>query len=296
MSWTERRSTWALHLTVVVFGFTGVLGKLITLPAVPLVFWRCAIGAAALSVWLLLGRKWKLISGADRWRVGATGVLVALHWAAFFHAIKVSNVSVALATLSTVPLFVAVIEPALNKRWPDLRELALGAVAIAALLLIFDVSPGSGAGIFWALIASVLAATFSVLNARWVKRQDALNISRLELSVAFVAIGLIALSTGSFQIPNPADWIWLILLGVVATALAFVVTVQVVKVLSPFTLAIAITLEPVYAIILALLIFGENEQMNGGFYAGVAVLVATVMGDALIRRRQRISRRPRHLR
>jgi drug/metabolite transporter (DMT)-like permease len=296
MIWTERRSMWALHITVVVFGFTGVLGKLITLPAVPLVFWRCAIGAGALSVWLALSGKWRRISGADRWRVGATGVLVALHWAAFFHAIKVSNVSVALATLSTVPLFVAVIDPALRKRWPDPRELALGAVAIAALLLIFDVSPDSGAGIFWALIASFLAATFSVLNARWVKRQDALNISRLELSVAVVAIGIVALASGSVQIPTSADWLWLILLGVVATALAFAVTVQVVKVLPPFTLAIAINLEPVYAIVLALLIFGENEQMNGGFYAGVAVLVATVMGDALIKRRQRISRRPRHLR
>jgi drug/metabolite transporter (DMT)-like permease len=276
-----------LHATVVVFGFTGILGKLIELPALPLVFWRCLIGAGALSAWLLARGKLRVIQGPDRWRIGATGVLVALHWAAFFHAIKVSNVAVALATLSTAPFFVALIAPAMNGRRPDWREMMLGLVAIGALAVIFDVTPGSGLGIFWSLIASALAATFSVLNARWVGRHDALNISRLELGVAVLSIGLFAWIQGAMQWPSGADWVWLGFLGVVATAAAFAVSVQVMKVISPFSVAIAINMEPVYAILLALAIFGESEQMNGGFYAGAAVLVGTVMVDAMIKRRRR---------
>ena len=276
-----------LHATVVVFGFTGILGKLIELPALPLVFWRCAIGAGALGVWLLARGKWKKIKGPDRWRIAATGVLVALHWAAFFHAIKISNVAIALATLSTAPFFVALIEPAFNGRRLDWREMALGLVAIAALTIIFDVTPGSGAGIFWSLISAILAAAFSVFNARWVTRHDAMNISRLELSVAALAIGAFAWSQGAMAWPSQEDWLWLALLGVVATALAFAVSVQVMRVISPFSVAIAINLEPVYAIVLALLIFGESEQMNGGFYAGAGLLVGTVMVDAMIKRRRR---------
>ena len=279
-----------LHTTVVVFGFTGILGKLITLSATPLVFWRTLIGAAGLYVWWAVHRTVRTAIGPRlRWGIVGTGGLVAVHWVTFFAAIKASSVSLALAVMATVPMFVAFIEPLLHRRRLDPRELILGAVAVAGLWWMYRVDVEYGEGMVLALISALCAALFGTLNSIWGRSVPAMMVSRIELTSACVLLGAWLTMSGSWTsaMPTSEDWGWLFLLGLIATSLAFALTVEVMKVLSPFTVAMAINLEPIYAILLALLVFGKDEVMPPGFYGGAAVLLSAVFLDVVLKRRQR---------
>jgi drug/metabolite transporter (DMT)-like permease len=284
------RAQITLHATVVVFGFTGVLGKLITLSAEPLVFWRTLIGAGGLYVWMWMRRKQRP-EMSRRLHVGVvgTGLLVAVHWVTFFAAIKASTVSLALAVMATVPVFVALIEPIIKRRRMDAIELLLGLVAVLGLWWMYRVDVTYGHGMLLALVSAFCAALFGTLNSVWSQSLPSLAVSRIELASACVALGLWMTFLGLWDtaVPSTADAGWLLLLGLVATSLAFALTVEVMRVLSPFTVAMAINLEPVYAIILALFIFGKEEVMPPGFYGGAAVLLATVFVDAYIKRRRK---------
>mgnify|MGYP005690700047 CR=1 FL=1 len=277
-----------LHATVVVFGFTGVLGKLIVLPAVPLVFWRTLIGALGLHVWVVMRQSQGGIPRELRGPVALTGVLVALHWVSFFAAIKASTVSLALAVMATAPFFVALIEPVVRRRKPDGSELLLGLLALFGLWWMYQVDVAYGKGMALALLSSFCAALFGTLNSVWCQRASSLSVSRLELTVACLVLGLVLLLTGEWSAswPSPSDWGWLLLLGLVATSLAFAITVEVMRVLSPFTVAMAINLEPIYAILLALVIFGEEEVMPTGFYGGASILILSVFLDVMLKRRR----------
>lgn len=277
----------ALHATVVVFGFTGVLGKLISLSAVPLVFWRTLIGASGLYLWMLIRKKAKSsVTMQNRLGIMLTGLLVALHWVTFFAAIKASTVSLALAVMATAPMFVAFIEPVVRRRRVDFREVLLGMLAVFGLWWMYRADVEYGHGMLLALVSSFCAALFGTLNSVWCQTTPSLSVSRIELSVACVALGLWMVMSGQWQgaAPSGKDWVWLMVLGLVATSLAFALTVEVMKVLSPFTVAMAINLEPVYAIVLALLVFGKEEVMPPGFYGGAAVLLLSVFLDAWLKR------------
>ena len=223
------RAILLLHATVVVFGFTGVLGKLIVLPAVPLVFWRTLIGALGLHVWMLIRRSGRGIPSDLVLPVAGTGVLVALHWVTFFAAIKASNVSLALAVMATAPFFVALIEPVVRRRKLDPSELLLGLVALFGLWWMYRVDVSYGWGMVLALISSFCAALFGTLNSVWSQRAASLSVSRLELAVASLVLGLMLLATGEWSAswPGPSDWGWLLLLGLIATSMAFAITVEV---------------------------------------------------------------------
>lgn len=278
-----------LHATVLVFGFTGVLGKLISLSATPLVFWRTLIGAGGLYLWMgLRGSKRPVMTPKVRVGILATGLLVAVHWVTFFAAIKASTVSLALAVMATVPVFVALIEPVLRRRRVDPSELLLGLLAVLGLWWMYRVDVSYGYGMLLALVSAFCAALFGTLNSIWGEHAPSLTVSKLELAAACggLAIWMSVLGGWESAMPSNTDWLWLILLGVVATSVAFAVTVEVMKVMSPFTVAMAINLEPLYAIVFALLIFGEEEVMPPGFYGGAAVLLATVFADARLKRRR----------
>ena len=282
------RAILLLHATVVVFGFTGVLGKLIVLPAVPLVFWRTLIGALGLHIWMLIRRRGRGIPSDLTLPVAGTGVLVALHWVTFFAAIKASTVSLALAVMATAPFFVALIEPVIHCRKLDPSELLLGLVALFGLWWMYRVDVSYGWGMVLALISSFCAALFGTLNSVWSQRAASLSVSRLELAVASLVLGIVLLATGEWSSswPGPSDWGWLLLLGLIATSMAFAITVEVMRVLSPFTVAMAINLEPVYAILLALVVFGQEEVMPSGFYGGACVLILSVFLDVFLKRRR----------
>ena len=297
----HRQSVVMLHFIVLIFGFTGILGKLISLEAERLVFWRVFLGGGLVAFWLLFRRKTERFPWKVWVKVALVGCAAAAHWIAFFGSIKASNVSVALATLATTPVFVSVLEPLVHRRKMDWRELLLGGVIIVGLLvLLWGPSEGDFAltsdqyyrGIGLALISAALAAVFSIFNSVLVRTYDSSNLTRVELLSAAGVLAVLFLVDGRgralefWAIPKE-DWLWLALLASLATAFAFLMSIEVMKRLSPFTTAVAINMEPVYAIVLAALIFGDSERMGGWFYLGSTIIVGAVFADAGFKRMAR---------
>lgn len=281
------------HAIVLVWGFTGVLGNLISISAIPLVFWR--MGIAALGLLLIVNRKIFSVklSFADLGLVIGTGIIVALHWITFFHAIKISTVSLALCCMASGTLFTALLEPLSKLKLPHWLEPLIGVVIIAGLLLIFKFEFQHKWGILTALLSAFLASIFTVINKHLVARIPSGVISFYEMLAGFVVIAIAGyfLSTDFYIniIPKTSDLLWLLLLGLVCTAVAFAVSVEVMKHLSAYTVALAINLEPIYAIVLALLIFGDSEKMTSGFYFGAAVILLGIFGYPVIKRKLKIA-------
>lgn len=280
-----------MHLIVLIFGFTGILGELISLNSVPLVFYRTAIAAVVLAIFVGVAGKMQRLTSSQVLKLVAIGIITAAHWVFFFEAIKVSTISVAVATLASTALFISFLEPAFMRKRIDWREVVLGVVVIIGLVIIFQFETEYKLGIVLAIISAILAALFSVFNGIMIKEIDAVSISLYEMGAAAVGVFIFLLFTGGisteFFVISNMDWLWLLLLGTIATAFAFVVSVDVMKVLSPFTVALSINMEPVYSILLALLIFGEKERMSTGFYAGAFIILAALFVDAWIKKAQR---------
>lgn len=280
-----------LHFIVLIFGFTGILGKLITVDSEPLVWWRMVIALVAIAIFMKIARIPVVASPRTIITLILTGVITAAHWIAFFEAIKVSTVSVTLACLSTAALFTALIEPIFFKRRISGAELTMGVVIVFGLILIFSFETQYATGIILALVAALLAACFTVLNGLFIRKEKPSRIALYEMIGGVLAITVYLLirgkwSTDIFRMQS-ADWMWLMILGIVCTAFAFVASVKVMKTITPFSVSLSINLEPVYGILLAWLIFGEEEQMTWGFYSGAFVILATVFTNAVIQRRKR---------
>jgi drug/metabolite transporter (DMT)-like permease len=270
-----------MHWIVFIYGFTAILGKLITLDAIELVWYRMFIAFFSLGVLLKL-RKRSLVTP---WRSAAAmigvGFVVAFHWIAFFHAIKISTISVTLGCMASTTLFASLLEPALMKRPIVWLEVVVGLFIILGLYIIFQFEPDHIAGILTALAAAFLAALFTVLNKRLLDHHRPLVISLYEMGGGFLAITLFMLLNGTFtsglQLPVISDWFYLLLLGSVCTAYAFAVSIKVMDILSAYTAVLIINLEPVYGILLAFLFFGDSEYMSAGFYAGTLIILAAVL-------------------
>ncbi len=284
---SKRAHVALLHLVVFIFGFTAILGKLIETPSDQLVLWRMLIAAAGIAAFGYLSGIIRKSLWLNAHRYALVGLVIAAHWITFFEAVKVSNVSVTLACMSAATLFTALIEPLAFKRRLHLGELLLGLAVIFGLGLIFSFESQYALGIAYALSSAFLAALFNVLNGTFIRHDNPIRISLVEMISGSLAILLWLafrgkLGTELFSMPA-MDWVWIALLGTLCTAFAFVASVRVMRVLTPFTVSLSINLEPVYGILLALLIFGESEKMSGGFYAGTAVLLAAIFVNARMR-------------
>ena len=278
-----------LHLIVFIWGFTAILGALITIDAIPLVWYRMLLAVLFIAIYFLWKKKSFKVDRAGLLKFFFTGVVIALHWVFFFKAIKVSNVSVALVTMSTGAFFTALIEPVFFKRKINSLEMFLGLLVIAGLYIIFNFESQYKVGIIYALIASFLGALFAVLNGLFIKKYTADTISFYQLffGVVFITIYLLftnSFSVSFFQIPA-SDWMYLIVLISICTAYAFIASVQVMKYLSPYTVMLTINLEPIYAIVLALFIFGDKEQMSSTFYLGAFIVLFVVLLNGIIKNR-----------
>lgn len=278
-----------LHLIVFIWGFTAILGALITIDAIPLVWYRMLLAVLFIAIYFLWKKKSFKVDRAGLLKFFFTGVVIALHWVFFFKAIKVSNVSVALVTMSTGAFFTALIEPVFFKRKINALEMFLGLLVIAGLYIIFNFESQYKLGIIYALIASFLGALFAVLNGLFIKKYTADTISFYQLffGVVFITIYLLftnSFSVSFFQIPT-SDWMYLIVLSSICTAYAFIASVQVMKYLSPYTVMLTINLEPIYAIVLALFIFGDKEQMSSTFYLGAFIVLLVVLLNGIIKNR-----------
>ncbi|WP_299664565.1 EamA family transporter [uncultured Polaribacter sp.] len=276
-----------LHLVVFIWGFTAILGALITIDAIPLVWYRMLLAVVFIGIYFLLKKKSFKIDVKGLLKFFFTGIVIALHWIFFFKAIKVSNVSVALVTMSTGAFFTSLIEPVFFKRKINGIEIFLGLLVIAGLYIIFNFETEYKLGIIYALIASFSGAVFAVLNGLFIKKYQADTISFYQLlfGVVFVSVYLLfnnGFSASFFQIPI-SDWLYLVVLSSICTAYAFIVSVKIMKYLSPYTVMLTINLEPIYAIVLALLIFGEKEKMSSTFYLGAFMVLFVVLLNGIIK-------------
>ena len=282
------RSLLLLHGVVVIFGFTGILGKLISIEAEPLVFWRVTLGGLTTALYLWLRKKWVAWDVLSTLKAGGIGWIVAAHWVTFFASIKASSVGLALTMLATAPLFVGLIEPVVYKRKLAWRELAVAAVVFLGIALVFQAEQDQTLGILLGLASSLLAAVFSTLNGVMVRQHDPINLSAVELLSASLGMGFWLAVQQQFDATlfslSSADWLWIGLLAVVATSFAFMVSIQVLKDLTPFESAMAINLEPIYAIVLAYFLFGE--RFSPGFYVGATLVIGAVFLDTLLRARK----------
>ena len=281
-----------LHFIVFIWGFTAVLGDLITIAAVPLVWFRMLLGSffVLIYIWFTKGRL--KVSLKSLVIFALIGFLIALHWLAFFKAVKVSNVSITLAMMSTGAFFTSLLEPIFFKRKIIKYEVVFGLIVIVGLYIIFNVETAYLTGILFALLSSFLGALFSIFNGMIVKTHDATIISFYELFFGVVFITIFILSTDGFNMSffdlSSTDWIYILLLASVCTAYAFIAAVHIMKWISPYTLMLTTNMEPVYGIILALLILGDKEYMNPTFYLGALIILMTVIVNGIIKTRKKV--------
>lgn len=281
-----------LHFIVFIWGFTAILGALISIDAIPLVFFRMSLAVCFIALYFLFKKKSFYLDKRGVFKFFYTGVIIATHWVFFFKAIKVSNVSVALVTMSTGAFFTSLIEPLFFKRKVRALEMVLGLLVILGLYIIFNFESQYKLGIIYALISSFLGSLFAVLNGLFVKKYDENRISLYQLLFGALMVGVYLLLTGdlsaSFFKLSVNDWFYLVILSSVCTAYAFIVSVKVMKYLSPYTVMLTINLEPIYAIILALFIFGDKERMKPEFYLGAFIVLGVVLLNGIIKNRHKL--------
>jgi drug/metabolite transporter (DMT)-like permease len=279
-----------LHLIVFIWGFTAILGALISIDAIPLVWYRMLFAVIIVFAYFIIKKIPIKISPKFFIKLFIGGVIIAIHWIAFFSAIKVSNISVALVSMSTGALFTSIIEPLFFKRKLDFLELFFGIIVISGLYIIFNVETNYTLGIVYALIAAFLSALFSVLNGLYVQKHDAKIISFYQLLFGVLFITVFILLTSGFQLKmfslTNTDIFYLIILSSICTAYAFIVSIKLMKYLTPYTVMLTINLEPVYGILLAVLIFGEKEKMSPQFYIGAAIILITVIINGILKNKK----------
>ncbi|WP_461452974.1 DMT family transporter [Mucilaginibacter sp.] len=268
-----------LHFTVFIWGFTSILGKLITIEAVQLVWYRVLIAAISLFLYFKFNKNSVKVDKKTLLKLVLTGALVGGHWILFFAAIKASTVSVTLVCLASITFFTAIFEPIINKKSISKLEIVAGIFIIIGILLIFEFETQYTKGIILGLISAIYASLFSIINARQVKKIEAPVIAFYELSGAFAWISIYLFLTNGFgqgMVLQPSDIGYLLILGTICTSLAYVAGVSVMREFSAFKVALVTNLEPVYGIILAFIFFGELHKLKPGFWLGALVILSTI--------------------
>lgn len=289
-----------LHFIVFIWGFTAILGALISIEAIPLVFFRMSLASIFIAAYFIWKKKGFTLDKTAFLKFLGSGIIIAIHWIFFFKAIKVSNVSIALVTMSTGAFFTSLIEPIFFRRRIKPLEMFLGLLVIAGLYIIFNFESQYKLGILYALLSSFLGSLFAVLNGLFVKKYEPSSISLYQLLFGALFVFVYLLSTGKinvefFQLPT-VDWFYLFILSSICTAYAFIASVQVMKYLSPYTVMLTINLEPIYAIILALLIFGDKEKMNSEFYIGATIVLAVVLLNGILKNKTNLKQKIQKIR
>jgi drug/metabolite transporter (DMT)-like permease len=285
---TPRGAYALMHVTVFIWGFTAILGKSISIQALPLVWYR--IWAVVLIMGGVLAVKGLGFRQARVWRLFGVGALVAFHWLLFYGCIKLAGVSVAVLCLSSLTFFTAIFEPIVFRRGLRLYELVLGGLVVVGVLLLLRFE-ANAAPLGWALgLGSALfSAAFGTFNGVLARTEGPERVTFFELLGAAVVTSLFFLVWPSSFVPpwdlSLNDGLLLALLVVVCTVLPWMWSLRVLKVLSPYTLAIAVALEPVYAMVLAVMLWPESERLSVRFYVGSAVLIALGPLNMLLRKR-----------
>ncbi len=280
-----------LHIAVFLAGFTGILGRLITLNEGLLVWYRLLITSATMWVLFTLTGKLQRVPGRDILKLAGIGLLSALHWVSFYGAIKYANVSVALVCFSSVGFFTALFEPLLLRVRVKWMEVFLGLVVMAGIYLIFHFDPRYKTGIILGVSCAVLLAVSMIYFKQFVVKYNPETVLTYQLSGGWVALSaLMPLYLSQFPtayiFPGWQDWLWLLVLAWFCSVIAFQFTGYAIKKLSAFTVNLSFNLEPVYGILLAFVVYKENELLNGWFYAGFALIAAALIIHVIILRKK----------
>lgn len=288
----EKKDYLHLHFIVLIWGFTAILGLLIDMPSVEVVFFRTLIAAFGLFILLKIWKKkTSLGNRRDYLIILGTGTLIAAHWILFFLSAKISNVSVCLAGMATCSLWTSLIEPISQKRKVKGFEVVLSIIAFIGIGIIFNVEFDYLSGLLLAVASAFISAVFTVINGRLAKRHDPYVITYYEMIGACFSIVLFFPIYRLFFVdaiilnPTPLDLIYLGVLAIVCTVYAYSISVELMKRMSAFSINLVVNLEPVYGIILALIIFGASEEMSPGFYMGTLLILTSVLLYPLFNRR-----------
>jgi drug/metabolite transporter (DMT)-like permease len=279
-----------IHACVVLWGFTAILGRLITMPALPLVWWRMLLVTVALLVWPPV---WRDLRQLPRRLIAVyvgIGVVVTLHWITFYGSIKLSNASVAATCMALTPVFVSIIEPSLARRRPDVAEVGMSLAVLPGVALVVGGTPaGMRTGIAVGAVSALLAGIFSTLNKRAIGSSPALAVTGLEMAAGAVVLPLIAavLPFGESVVVRPSlhDGLLLFTLSMACTLFPYALALVALRHLSAFDTTLAVNMEPVYAIVLAIVLLNEQRDLEPGFYLGVALIIGIVFSHPWVSRR-----------
>ena len=289
----NRSDYFKLHFIVFLWGFTAVLGKLISIPTVEMVFYRAILAAIGMGVVILLTRGTFKVSGKQLIQLILVGFIVALHWVAFFGAARVSNVSVSLVGFATNSLWTAILVPWFNRTGVKKFELMLGLVVLFGLYIIFSFDFQYRLGLFLAVVAGLTSAVFSIFNSRLVRNIPAYTITFYEMIGIVIGLSLFmpiyqqtwAPDHTLHLVPSMTDWVYIAFLAIVCSVYAYSTAVELMKKLSVFLIQLSLNLEPVYGIVMAVIIFGDKEKMGANFYLGTLIILSAVVLYPLFKRK-----------
>ncbi|WNH12858.1 DMT family transporter [Thalassobellus suaedae] len=285
-----------LHFLVFIAGFTAILGDLISLEAIPLVWFRMVIAFVLMFIYIKISSIKLKINLKSVLRLSIAGVIIALHWITFFASIKESNISIALAMFSTGAFFASLIEPIIYKRTIIWYEILFGIIVIIGVFIILQSEIRYLKGIMLGILSAFFSSLFAVLNGVFLKRHTATVISFYEFlsGVLFISLYILFFGEGfSFEFFNLSqlDFVYLFILASICTAYAFIASVYVMKLISPYTVVLTYNLEPVYGIIIAFILFPEKERMSAAFYYGASIIIAIVLLNGLIKNSSIVKRK-----
>lgn len=277
-----RKAFLQLHAAVLLAGFTGILGRLITLNEGLLVWYRLFITVITLWVLFAITKKIKRISTGELLRITGVGFIAAMHWVTFYGSIKYANVSVALVCFSAIGFFTALLEPLLLKHKFSWQEVLLGLMVMAGIFIIFHFDPQYKTGIIAGIISALLACLFPIFNRSFLKRHSAETVTLYELTGGLITLSIVIpfylqLFPPTHYIPTLPDFGWLLVLAWFCTVLAFQLSMNALRKISAFTVNLSYNLEPIYGILLAFIVYKENEHLNSSFYIGLGIILLSVI-------------------
>ncbi len=275
-----------LHAAIFLAGFTGVLGRLIELNEALLVWYRMMFASIALLILFFSTKKISKTNLHDASVLMGIGGIIALHWVSFYGSIKYANVSVSLVCFSAIGFFSAILDPLISKRKFEWIELFLGGVVIIGIYLMFHFDPRFRIGILFGIVSSLLAAVFPILNKQMMQKHQPETITLYEMTGGFFILTVLlpfylAYFPTQQLLPTIPDFLWLLVLSLFCTVLAFNLSVRSLSKISPFTVNLSFNLEPVYGIALAFIFFKEYKEVGLSFYIGIAIIFLTVVIQTL---------------
>ena len=277
-----RKAFIQLHIAVFLAGFTAILGKLIGLNEGLLVWYRLLLTVLSLGLILYFKKKLQRLSAKETLKIFCVGMIVAIHWVAFYGSVKYGNISIAVVTLSAAGFFTAFFDPIINKKKVSLIEVLLGTLAIGGIWIIFDFHPQYKTGIIFGIVSALGSSLFPIFNKRLLIKHNPDTLTLYELGGGFLILSMVIpfylqQFPATYYIPTFSDWIWLLILALVCTVLCFNLQLNALKKISAFTANLTYNLEPVYGIILAFIFFKENKSFTIHFYSGVALIILAVV-------------------